>query len=245
VDVFFVLSGFLITGHILGDLKRDAFSFVSFYARRTKRIFPPLAVMLFLNLIVALCAFTRRVDIVAVAKSTFYAVLSSSNLYSCFGIEHGYFSTEAELDPLTHLWSLGVEEQFYLMLPLLLFMLHHRSFLGHVVVSLIVGSFLLAEVMVGWFPMFSYYMLPTRMGEMLLGSAIVIFDLPRLIKPHALVAALVGLVAIVLPMWMFDDLSPFPGLRALPPTIGSDGKEATFFGSSFFECSLSSFFFFF
>ncbi len=221
VDVFFVLSGFLITGHILGELRRDVFSFASFYARRAKRIFPPLAVMLMLNLFVSLFAFTRSVDVVHVAKGTIFSIFSVSNFFLLFGIDHGYFSSEAELDPLTHMWSLGVEEQFYLVLPLLLFFMHQRRFVGHVVLGLIVGSFVLAELLVGWYPMFAYYMLPTRMGELMLGSAIVLFDLPRLIRPYDLVASLGGMLLIVVPMFLMDETVPFPGLRALPPTIGT------------------------
>jgi peptidoglycan/LPS O-acetylase OafA/YrhL len=221
VDVFFVLSGFLITGHILGELRRDLFSFASFYARRVKRIFPPLAVMLLLNVIVSLFAFTRSVDVVHVAKGTIFSILSLSNFFLLFGIDHGYFSSEAELDPLTHMWSLGVEEQFYLVLPLLLYLLHRQGAVAYVVALLIASSFVLAEVLVAWFPMFAYYMLPTRMGELLLGSAIVMFDLPKLIKPYALAASIGGMVMIVVPMFLMDETVPFPGLRAIPPTLGT------------------------
>jgi peptidoglycan/LPS O-acetylase OafA/YrhL len=221
VDIFFVISGFLITGHILGDLKRESFSFATFYARRTKRIFPAVAVMLLLNLFASYIAFSRQKDVAHVCEATIFSIFSVANFFYSFWVEHGYFSAETELDPLVHLWSLGVEEQFYLILPLILFLLYQSRYLGHVVALMIVSSFVLSQMMLSVFPMFSYYMLPARMGEMLLGSSIVIFDLPRIVKKFEGVSAFVGMVMVVVPMWLYDDLSPFPGWRALPPTVGT------------------------
>ena len=221
VDIFFVISGFLITGHLLSDMRRDAFSFANFYARRTKRIFPPLAVMLLLNLAVALVAFVRQSDVETVSLSTVFSIFSSSNFYYAFWVEHGYFSVETELDPLVHMWSLAVEEQFYLILPLLLYFLHRNRFFGHIIAIIIFSSFLLSEHMLSVMPMFSYYMLPARMGELLLGCAIVIYDIPRFLKGLDIPAAAMGMVLVLIPMWLYNDLSPFPGWRALPPTVGT------------------------
>ena len=219
--MFFVISGFLITGHILSDLKKDQFSFSLFYAKRVKRIFPAVAVMLFFNLLISMALFTRAEDLYNVSKSTVFGLFSISNFYSCFFVEHGYFSAETELDPLTHLWSLGVEEQFYFVLPIFLYVFYRFKMVNYIVLGVTFASFVFAEMIVSYYPMFAYYMLPARIGEMLLGSAITMLQMQTHLKKYEAQTGILGVLFIVVPMFVFDETSPFPGMRALFPTVGT------------------------
>ena len=117
VDVFFVISGYLICGLIAADIERDRFSLLQFYKRRVMRIFPALFAM-FLAASLLSYLYLLPVELKDYSKSLFSAVLSISNVY--FSQTTGYFDAPAETKPLLHTWSLGVEEQFYLVCPLLM-----------------------------------------------------------------------------------------------------------------------------
>ena len=117
VDVFFVISGYLITGIIWRQVETNRFSFVEFYQRRIKRIFPALFVVVAATLVAGMFLLLPG-DYTTTASSAIYAVSALSNFYFLFNT--GYFDAAAELMPLLHTWSLGVEEQFYLVWPALM-----------------------------------------------------------------------------------------------------------------------------
>lgn len=125
VDIFYVISGFLISSLILKELEQDRFSFADFYARRIRRIFPALVFMMGAVWLAALFLFTSA-EFVNLNKFIFAGSLSAANLLEWHQI--GYFDTGATQKPLLHLWSLGIEEQFYLLWPVLLIFLWRRNF---------------------------------------------------------------------------------------------------------------------
>ena len=121
VDVFFVISGYLITALILNDLKNNSFSFKYFYERRVRRIFPALFSLIFIVSILAFI-FLSRSEIESYFRSAIATLFFSSNFF--FWKEAPYFISESELQPLLHTWSLSIEEQFYIFFPILLFLIH-------------------------------------------------------------------------------------------------------------------------
>ena len=117
VDLFFVISGFIITRNILFDLHGDRFSLKGFYVRRVRRLFPALLVTVLLTLLVAVLVLPPM-ELAKTARSSIFALFSVANIY--FWWESGYFDAAASSKPLLHMWSLSVEEQFYLFWPALL-----------------------------------------------------------------------------------------------------------------------------
>lgn len=126
VDIFFVISGFLISLHILQELERRRFSLASFYRRRVKRIAPVMLVVTALTLAASQVLLIPE-DARAAAKSAFWSVLSLANFHFYLNEDTGYFAAASNTKPLLHLWSLAVEEQFYLIWPLLLLLVYRKS----------------------------------------------------------------------------------------------------------------------
>ncbi|GMV31852.1 MAG: hypothetical protein AMXMBFR59_39770 [Rhodanobacteraceae bacterium] len=167
VDVFFVISGYLISSIIIRDVQEGKFSFLHFYERRVRRIIPALLVVLAFSVslfqVIALPDQSKKA-----AESAMAALLSVSNFY--FWHSSGYFSPAAELMPLLHTWSLGVEEQFYFLFPILLIMIFRwrlpiRATLSvAAILSFGVGLWLSVNK-----PSFAYYLLPARAWELLVG----------------------------------------------------------------------------
>ncbi len=120
VDVFFVISGFLITGIVQAEIRKGDFSFARFYERRARRLLPTLAIVLSTTFVLAFVVMTPQ-DIEALSRSMFYALLFAANFF--FAEQGGYFSTSLENAPLLHTWSLAVEEQFYIVWPILLLLI--------------------------------------------------------------------------------------------------------------------------
>lgn len=220
VDVFFVISGFLITGIILRDLERGSFGFGSFYARRARRIFPALFVMLAVTSVLA-WALLLPSEIKDFSASVFFSVLFLSNGYFIDFMD--YFAPSAYSVPLLHTWSLAIEEQFYLVFPLVAFVVWRRfGFTGlwMAVALLLVASFALSEW--GWRnePRANYFFSPSRFWEILLGAAAALWMARRKLPPRAPLAAM-GLGAILLSFLIFDETTPFPSVHTLLPTLGT------------------------
>jgi peptidoglycan/LPS O-acetylase OafA/YrhL len=220
VDIFFVISGYLITGIIARDLNRGTFSLGKFYERRIRRILPALLAILLVCSIACYFIFLPQ-DLVHFAHSLFAAVLSYSNVY--FWTQAGYFKP-AYAKVLLHTWSLGVEEQFYLFLPIILFALRKkRSVIPWIILCLAVASFCSSE----WLVLnhesdTAFYMPFARAWELFLG-ALLGLDVFRLPKSHVVqngLAAL-GIMLIAVAAIYYKPQTPFPGLSALLPCIGT------------------------
>lgn len=226
VDVFFVISGFLITSHLFNDLGRGTFSFLQFYCRRIKRIAPAMLVVVAVTLLAAQYLLLPE-DAKVAAKSGVWSVASMANVYFWLFQDSSYFAASSSELPLLHLWSLGVEEQFYLVWPVLAwcsFSLRPRTLLI-LLITAAVASFALAEVAFPRDPSFTYYMLPARAGEFLVGviaAALVESGVTRRIDAH-LAAPITALGAILLAtsLLFLSESQVFPGVLAIPPTVGT------------------------
>ena len=222
VDVFFVISGYLITGLIFREISENRFTFSNFYGRRVRRIFPALFVVLFFTMVASGFLLSPE-RLSSTSKSAISAIFSVSNIY--FWRTSGYFATEADFEPLLHTWSLGVEEQFYVLLPIVMVIL--IKFAPRFTVLVLIVSFLLSlalsESMLARFASASYFMLPTRAFELLAGSILAIsqFRFPDDKTWLRNGACIVGIGMILFPTFSFSGSTPFPGLNALYPTIGS------------------------
>ena len=171
VDIFFVISGFLITQIILRDLKRGEFSFRNFYCRRIRRLFPALLTML--TIVGFLCfIFFDRLSFQKFGHSLVWTSLFSSNFW--FWTETGYFAPSAIEKPLLHTWSLSVEEQFYLIFPLYIFFLNKFKLSTKLQVTVILFLISISLFYYGYFfhPDATFFLLPTRMWQLLAGTLV-------------------------------------------------------------------------
>jgi peptidoglycan/LPS O-acetylase OafA/YrhL len=230
VDVFFVISGFLISGLIFDDARRQRFSFRKFYARRFRRIFPALIVILLSCLVygwVALAPDEYRDLGQQVAAGAGF----SSNIL--LWIQSGYFDQEATTKPLLHLWSLGVEEQFYLAWPIVIVMVY-RNFkrLRYVLFGLITLSFISSIVLTHTNPSAAFYLTTSRFWELLLGALLAyrihsrtevpgMAAVPPTHDRYGGLRAWLGLLSIAAGFFLINSDSAFPGWWALLPTLGT------------------------
>ncbi|WIW56966.1 acyltransferase [Mesorhizobium mediterraneum] len=221
VDIFFVISGYLITGSLLDDLERGQFSIVSFYWRRARRILPALIFVTLLTCIAALFILLpsdlHEFSLSVIAASTFW-----SNIY--FWKTSNYFSIDAELRPLLHTWSLSVEEQYYIFAPILMFLIY-RYFAKRWLTALlpiILGSFVLA-VMATWLaPSAGFYLLPTRVWELMLGAVLMLKRPPPLSNRFLMeLVGLAGFGLLAIGFFAISESDPFPGYNALYPCLGT------------------------
>jgi peptidoglycan/LPS O-acetylase OafA/YrhL len=221
VDIFFVISGFLISSVILSELNRSRFSIVSFYERRVRRICPALVVLLTCTTLLAY-RFLLPSEMVAYGKSLVAATFSLSNIF--FLHESGYFDAPASVKPLLHTWSLGVEEQFYVFLPL--FLVGVRKAFPNKQRLLVVMVALLSFVVsaVGAFRNHdaTFYLAYTRAWELLLGTMIsqnLFWAFPTPLWRN--IASSSGALMILLAGVVFTAATPFPGIAALLPCVGA------------------------
>jgi peptidoglycan/LPS O-acetylase OafA/YrhL len=221
VDVFFVISGYLITSLIYGEMRAGEFSILRFYERRVRRIFPALFTVVAAALVAGVALFFPR-DLLRLAESAAATALFASNFD--FWLQSGYFDVGADLKPLLHTWSLAVEEQFYLVFPALLRLLHtsrRYSLLG-LVTALGILSFGLSLWAVREHPSAAFYLAPYRTWELMLGAILALADVPppkSSLTSDAL--SLVGLAAIGWAVFGFTAATPFPGLNAAFPCLGA------------------------
>ena len=174
VDVFFVISGFLISGTIFSALDQGSFTFTAFYARRVRRIFPALIVTLLACLIFGWSGCSRRVPRARQARGDGAAFFSNINLWQ----ETGYFDRGAESKPLLHLWSLGVEEQFYAIWPIFVVLIKRwTSSPGILLLTICVASFITHLALSVRDPAAAFYLPITRVWELGAGGALAYMDL--------------------------------------------------------------------
>jgi peptidoglycan/LPS O-acetylase OafA/YrhL len=211
VDAFFVVSGYLITSIIVTDLDAGRFSFAEFYARRVRRLFPALVVVLAVTLALGYWLFSSE-QLVSLAKNTIASALFSANLMLLS--ETGYFDIDASLKPLLHLWSLGVEEQFYLIWPIAL-ALTPRRFRLALIVAVMIGSFALNVALIGKYPDATFYLPFTRLWELMAGAILLHVSIRNVVAREIFsVAALAGTCLI---LGYYNRQTPFPGWAALAP----------------------------
>ncbi len=219
VDIFFVISGFLITQLLLEDIETDRFSILRFYERRARRILPALLFMMLCCLPVAWAVMLPS-QLHAFSESVIAVVLFCSNML--FWSQDGYFTAPAELKPLLHTWSLAVEEQFYLVFPLLLLTVRrlgrHRALLCLIALTAI--SFAASEW--GWRhrPSANFYFAITRAWELFAGAICGFLVAGRPIRAHNQISAL-GLLAVLFALLMFDRDTPAPSIYLALPVIGT------------------------
>lgn len=217
VDVFFVISGYLITGIIAAEMAAGRFSQWRFLERRIRRIVPALAAMLAVTAVAAWAILTPE-DFRPFSQSLTAASLFASNLL--FVRETGYFDSVEGMQPLLHTWTLGMEEQFYLIFPLVLIAcLRWRREAMLPVVAVLGGlSFVLAVVLAEHWPQGAFYLLPTRFWEFALGAGCALLPF----RPRARGwLGLAGLALIVAGYALIRPETPAPGAMFLMPTIGT------------------------
>jgi len=220
VDVFFVISGFLITSLILKELRADTFSLLDFWERRARRILPALTVLVAATMAAGWFLLLPR-DYSQLAKQVLSLAAFSSNVR--LWLETGYFAPESGEKPLLHTWSLSLEEQFYLVIPLLLALLFRLGKASWIFPTLLVGaaaSFALAIHGTHHFPSASFFLLHSRAWELAAGS---ILAFARPVRNSQIRAAMawIGLAATALPFLLYPPGLRFPGLAALPPVAGA------------------------
>lgn len=219
VDVFFVISGYLITGMILRDIQLGRFSFKSFYVRRARRLLPALYFTLFGSLLVAALVFSPE-RMQGFSRSLIAAALSASNFL--FWSEAGYFDAASNLKPLLHTWSLGVEEQFYLFWPLMLvLMARWRASLLSTLLLLFGASF---AANYAWQAHSSaiFFLLPFRVFEFAIGGLVVQAEQSwRFSRPAKEALSLAGIAMVIASYLVFNEGSRFPSFPALLPCAGA------------------------
>jgi peptidoglycan/LPS O-acetylase OafA/YrhL len=221
VDIFFVISGFLITRIIAREIADDRFSIVRFYERRTRRIFPALFVMLGVSSIVSIVVLLPA-EMLDFGHSLAAATLFVSNVF--FWQTADYFGGPAHLKPLLHTWSLAVEEQFYIILPLLLLVLARlsRQRTMHVLLALTALSFLVSVWAVVEKPNAAFYLLPTRFWELMAGALLALGALPAVASRRvASFTAGMGVGLVAISIFGFSSATAFPGTHALAPVLGT------------------------
>lgn len=222
VDIFFVISGFLISTHILEEVQRGSFSPLRFYERRIRRIFPASAVMFLVVTALAIRSF-YPVELVTYAQLLLAALFSVSNIFLYATVD--YFNPIAEQLPLLHTWSLAVEEQFYLIFPPLVIAVTRWAprrmrviCLGLAVASLAVSI----ACAFGDAKLAGFYLIFSRAWELLLGTLLALGTVPRCrTQGSAEAIGFTGMAMIALAMVAFTPATPFPGYAALLPAVGA------------------------
>ncbi len=222
VDVFFVISGYLITGIIHQEIEQGTFSIVRFYERRVRRILPALFTVCLACIPFAWFWMLPK-EFEAFARSLIAVNLFSSNIL--FWRESGYFDAAAGLKPLLHTWSLAVEEQFYLFFPLLLLLFRKTSktTLLAVLIVLTIASLGLAQWATRTHPPAAFFLLPTRAWELGIGAilAMTATTWRDMDSRLAQLGSITGIGLIAYATVAFDETVPFPGIWALVPVLGA------------------------
>ncbi|MCG8041769.1 MAG: acyltransferase [Candidatus Thiodiazotropha endolucinida] len=231
VDVFFVISGYLITSIILKEYKNKNFSFINFYERRARRILPALFFIIAVTFPFAWLWMSPD-DLREFGGSAAAVTVFGSNFF--FWKKTGYFETAAEMKPLLHTWSLAVEEQFYLLFPLCLILLltllkSRPSLIMSIMLAAAIISLGLAEWGSRNEPIASFFLLPTRGWELLIGiliafSAHYFPDKVSAINGKEItleIGSILGLGMIIASILLYSVDTPFPGFYALVPTLGT------------------------
>lgn len=224
VDVFFVISGYLITGIILAELEQGKFSIVNFYERRARRILPALFFVMLCCIPFAWLWLLPQ-DMKSFSQSLVAVIAFLSNIF--FWQTSGYFDTSTELKPMLHTWSLSVEEQYYVFFPLFLIFAWRfgKKFIGAAIVLIAIVSLLAAEYFSKSNPMVAFYLLPMRAWELMIGALVAFYctehNINRHKHIHSQLGGLLGFVLICYSIFVYDKQTPFPSFYTLAPTMGA------------------------
>lgn len=228
VDVFFVISGYLITTILLSEMEQGKFSLVTFYERRARRILPALFFVMFVSSLAALFILSPS-HMKDFSQSLVAISLFSSNIL--FWQETGYWGVENELKPLLHTWSLAVEEQYYVLFPLFLMLMwkFRKRWIFSSFLIIALTSFFLSQYLSSENTTANFFLLPTRGWELAIGSLIAFYFLYRPNTIASLISnktidntmAIVGMGLILFSIFEFDGNTPFPSAYALVPTVGT------------------------
>ena len=219
VDVFFVISGYLITSILIDDMENNKFSLTSFYERRARRILPALFLVSAVCVPLALIWMLPH-QLVDFSKSLIAVSLFLSNVL--FWREDDYFAAVSEEKPLLHTWSLAIEEQYYLFFPLCLMLLWR---FGKVKISIVFLGIILASLLLsewGWrnYSSANFYLAPSRVWELLCGSIVAIF-ISRHEPRVGNTVSLVGFTLILMPVFLYNNETPHPSIYTLIPVFGT------------------------
>lgn len=221
VDIFFVISGFLISSIIFSSLERQRFSIVEFYVRRIRRIFPALLLVMLACIILGWFVLFAD-EYMHLGRHLTAGVEFISNFV--LWRESGYFDSRALTKPLLHLWSLAIEEQFYVFWPLLLAFVWKRNF-GFLKVTFAIAilSFFANIYLIGSHPVAAYFLPVSRFWELMLGGVLAHMQLhhPEMLKKHSNCQSILGFSLILIGLFTINELREFPGWWALLPTFGS------------------------
>ncbi len=221
VDVFFVISGFLITGIITRDLDAGTFTLLNFWDKRVRRILPPLTLMMVVTVFVSSILMLPD-DLSDLTKSAMAQVAMLANVY--FWLTTGYFDGPAEQEPLLHMWSLAVEEQFYMLFPFVMILAWKicRRTLIPLLVFFTLLSFILCLYGTPRHPSASFYLLPTRAWELSIGATLSMLKHRLSMGPRiSATCGLTGIIAILFAGFTFSESTRFPGWAALLPCVGA------------------------
>jgi peptidoglycan/LPS O-acetylase OafA/YrhL len=243
VDVFFVISGYLITTILLTELKQGNFLFLKFYARRASRILPVLFLVMLACIPFAWFLLLPH-DLLSFSKSLIAASTFVANIF--FWSERGYFGTSGELKPLLHLWSLSIEEQYYFLFPILLVLFaRNRVVRNSLLLILLILSFSTCVWLTSIHIDSAFFLLPTRFWELLVGSFVAIYlyenssaNIDRSGKYLQMFYGVLGAFLIFYSVFTFDKKTVFPGYTAVMPVLGTAliiifGKSDTLVGKFF------------
>ncbi|CAI3796585.1 acyltransferase family protein [Rheinheimera sp. MM224] len=229
VDIFFVISGYLITTILISEMEQDRFSLANFYDRRARRILPALFFVMLCTLPFA-WLWMLPADLKSFSQSLVAVPLFVSNIL--FYLTSGYFDLTSEFKPLLHTWSLAVEEQYYLLFPI--FLMITWKFGKNFITYLLIAATILSVTIAQWasfnYSSFSFYMLPTRGFEILIGALISFYINSKTLnqpfyqlfsKPVNQIGSITGMALILYSIFLFDKNTPSPSLYTLIPTLGA------------------------
>jgi peptidoglycan/LPS O-acetylase OafA/YrhL len=221
VDIFFVISGFLITRIIFDGIGQRTYRIADFYERRVRRIFPALFVM-FGGCLIASCVLGLQAEIADTGRSIAGSIFFVSNIL--FYFSSGYFDDGLVRNPVLHTWSLSVEEQFYVLFPIFIFAIRNfsRQYQKWMLVSVTLISFVASIWRVNVEPNGAFYLVQFRAWELLTGGLVAIGIFPAIKRRLAIEAiALAGLAAILASLRLYSKTTPFPGFAAALPCFGA------------------------
>ncbi len=218
VDIFFVISGYLITTIIINEIQNNNFNLSAFYIKRARRLLPALFLVVIVTFIFSWFLMLPS-QMKELSQSLVAVTVFLSNFF--FNLKSGYFDETSEFKPLIHTWSLGVEEQFYIFFPILIILLqgYKKKIIFFIFLTLCMLSLFFSELTIKYFKLSNFYFPHTRIWELLIGSILsLVINKFGIIKNSIL--SFIGLIIIFLSIYYFDKETNVPGIITLFPILG-------------------------